>query len=84
MMQQYTEPTAKQKQIRRVLAYIETHGSITQDEAKIHLSVERLPSRVCDIKRMGYPIDSKWEKGKNQFGEPCRYKRYYMGSGSGG
>jgi hypothetical protein len=84
MMQQYTEPTAKQKQIKRVLSYIEERGSITQNEASIFLSVERLPSRVCDMKRMGYHIESKWEKGKNQFGEPCRYKRYYMGSGAGG
>lgn len=83
-MEKCKEPTIKQKQIRRILAYMEENGSITQQEASIHLSVERLASRVTDIKRMGYPIKSEWKKKRNQFGEPCRFKRYYMGSGSGG
>lgn len=83
-MEKYKEPTVKQKQIKRVLAYMDEKGSITQREASIHISVERLASRVTDIKRMGYPIKSKWEKRPNQFGEPTRYKRYYMGSGADG
>lgn len=83
-MDKCKEPTVKQKQIRRVLTYMESHGSITQREASMFLSVERLASRVTDIKRMGYPIVSKWERNQNQFGEPCRYKRYSMGSGADG
>lgn len=83
-MDKCKEPTVKQKQIRRVLTYMESHGSITQREASMFLSVERLASRMTDIKRMGYPIVSKWERNHNQFGEPCRYKRYSMGSGADG
>ena len=74
-MDKCKEPTTKQKQIRRVLTYMESHGSITQREASMFLSVERLASRMTDIKRMGYPIVSQWERNHNQFGEPCRYKR---------
>lgn len=83
-MAEIKEPTAKQKQIGRILAYIEENGSITQREASIHLSVERLASRVTDMKRMGYPVKTVWEKDKNQFGEPCRFKRYFLGGGADG
>ena len=71
----------KQKQTERILEYIETFGSITQYEALKDLGVMRLASRVSDLKKMGYPIESKTEAVKNRFGESCYVKRYSLKGG---
>ena len=36
----------------------------------------RLASRMCDIKKMGYPVKMEMEKSKNRYGEPIHYARY--------
>lgn len=71
----------KRKQTERILEYIETFGSITQYEALKDLGVMRLASRVSDLKKMGYPIESKTEAVKNRFGESCHVKRYSLKGG---
>lgn len=50
---------AKAKQTDRVLDYIREFGSITQLEALRDLGVFRLASRISDLKREGYVINSK-------------------------
>ena len=74
----------KRTQCNTLLEHFENGGSITDTEANIQYSIGRLAARVCDLRKRGYPVKSEWEKGINQFGEPCRYKRYFMGSDSGG
>ena len=71
-------------QNQRILDYMERHGSITQLEALNACSVMRLASRISDLRRKGHPIESQMVKVTNKYGETCRVKRYYMGSGSGG
>lgn len=71
------EPTAKQKQIRRVLEYMKAHGSISQRQAD-DISVKRLASRIHDMKRMGYHIGSKMVNGVNKYGEKDRYAVYWL------
>lgn len=66
----------KISQCERILDYIAENGSITQDEADKHLGCKRLPSRIHDLKRMGYNIRTEMEKGKNRFGDPTHYARY--------
>lgn len=65
-------------QVQRVLDYMRKHGSITQLEASIYLSVQRLPSRIFEIKKMGYPVRSERVAVTNQFGEKCRPARYWL------
>ena len=65
-------------QCQRVLDYMRKHGSITQREASIYLSVERLPSRIFETKNQGYPVRSKRVTVINQFGEKCRVARYWL------
>lgn len=65
-------------QAQRVLDYIDEFGSITQLEALRDLGVMRLASRISDLKRMGYPIESDMESVKNRFGEQCKIKRYRL------
>lgn len=68
----------KPTQNQRILDYIAEHGSITQKEADRFLGVTRLPSRIFDLRRMGYNIIGETVKVKNRFGEPCRVKRYRL------
>ena len=67
-------------QNERILDYIAEFGSITQFEALQDLGIMRLASRISDLKRLGYPIDSKVIEVKNRFGETCHVKSYFTGS----
>jgi hypothetical protein len=76
-MNNQIEPSVKQKQLRRVLGYMRIHGSITQADADT-ISVRRLASRIDDLKRMGFVIGGKMCNGVNQYGEKCKFKRYWL------
>ena len=71
--------SVKQKQTDRVLAYMEKHGGITQLEALTEISVMRLASRISDLRKLGYPIESEMVTVCNRYGEKCRVKRYSLG-----
>ena len=70
-------------QNERILDYIERHGSITQLEALAECSVMRLASRVSDLRRQGYHIESKMVRVRNKYGETCHVKRYSLGDMNG-
>lgn len=70
----------KPTQNQRIIDYINEFGSITQFEALRDLGVMRLASRVSDLKRLGYPVESEMEVVKNRYGENCRIKRYTLRS----
>ena len=72
------EPTAKQKQIRRILNYLETHDSISAYEAMTRLSIGSPRKRFSDIRRLGYNLKDKWVEGVNKYGEPWRAKKYWI------
>lgn len=69
---------SKATQAERVLAYIDEFGSITQMQAMQDLGVMRLASRISDLKKLGYPIQSEVVAVKNRFGEDCYIKRYSL------
>ncbi len=66
-------------QWKRVLTYMEEHGSITSAEAFDKIGVSRLAEIVRVIKKQGFIIDSIPEKGKNRYGQEVHYKRYFIG-----
>lgn len=68
----------KMTQSERVLAYIEQFGSITQLDALRDLGVMRLASRISDLKKQGYPIESKTETVQNRYQEKTFIKRYSL------
>ena len=68
----------KPTQNERIIAYIKQFGSITQFEALRDLGVMRLASRISDLKRLGYPVESEMVSVKNRYGEECRIKRYSL------
>lgn len=65
-------------QNQRIIDYMETHGTITQLEALQELGIMRLASRISDLRRKGYPIESKMVSVENRYGEKCRIKSYRM------
>ena len=69
---------SKPTQAERVLAYIERFGSITQHEALQDLGVMRLASRISELKKNGYPIQSEVVTVTNRFEENCYIKRYSL------
>lgn len=71
-------------QAQRILGYMENHGSITQLEALKDLGVFRLASRISELRRKGYKIESQMVKVDNRFGETCRVKRYFLKGDSDG
>ncbi len=73
----------KPTQAQRVLEYIKTFGSITQLEALRDLGVMRLASRISDLRRMGYAIESEIVAVKNRYGEKCHIKSYRLGKEQG-
>ena len=68
----------KPTQNQRILDYMSEFGSITQLEALQDLGIMRLASRISDLKRLGYPIESRTEAVKNRFEETCHIKRYSL------
>lgn len=69
---------SKPSQNERILAYMDEFGSITQLDALKDLGVMRLASRISDLRRHGYHIQSQIERVKNRYGETCRVKRYSL------
>lgn len=63
----------------RIVAYCREHGSITQMEATRELGNTRLGARIWDLKnKFGYEVEDIWETATDRFGEPTRYKRYFV------
>jgi hypothetical protein len=53
-------------------------GSISTLEAFNDLGVARLASRIHDLRRQGYIIDSETKTAKNRFGENTSFKVYRL------
>lgn len=70
-----TNPT----QCQRILDYMEQFGGITQFEAMLDLGVMRLASRISELKKEGYNIQSSMHGVKNRYGETCWVKQYRLG-----
>lgn len=69
---------AKMTQNSRVLRHLRDYGSITSLEAMSEYGIMRLASRVCELRRQGYDIQSTMETGENRYGEKMSYTRYTL------
>lgn len=65
-------------QNERILRHLNDYGSITQLEAMGEYGIMRLVSRVSDLKRLGYGINTVMETGRNRYGEATHYARYSL------
>ena len=69
---------ARRTQADRVLAYIQTFGSITSLEAFRDLGVTRLSARIFELRARNINIDSTSVTSKNRYGENCTYAKYFL------
>ena len=76
-----TKMNSNPTQNQRIIDYMHVHGSITQLEALRELGIMRLASRISDLRRNGYSIESKMVCVENRYGEKCRIKSYRMMGG---
>lgn len=74
----------KLTQKERILRHLEDYGSITPVEAMKEYGVMRLAARISDLKKLGYNITSKSEKGINRYGETTFYSNYRLEDNSNG
>lgn len=70
--------TTKQKQTRKIMEYIEEHGSITQAEAWEHLRCSRLAARIAELKAEGIPIVTILRHKVNEDGSYTRWAEYRL------
>jgi hypothetical protein len=57
---------------------MQKYNGITQFEALRDLGVMRLASRISELRKKGYLIESKIEAVKNRFDETVYIKRYSL------
>ena len=65
-------------QEKRVLDYIDKHGSITLLQAITDIGVLSLSNRISSLIKKGYPIVGEMVDVSNRWGETCKVKRYHM------
>lgn len=71
----------KINQAKQILLYMQQYGSITQLDALRDLGCMRLASRITDLKRQGYPIESKPEAVVTRDQGKTYIKRYSLKTG---
>ena len=74
----------KMTKCEKILRHLNDFGSITSREAINEYSIYRLASRVCDLKKIGYPIEKEMICRKNIYGETVRFARYSLGGAVNG
>lgn len=72
------ENNKRPSQVKKAIAYIKEHGSITSREAFIKLRIMSFPKRICEMKNYGYLTRAVWESGVDDEGNKFRVKRYYF------
>lgn len=65
-----------------VLAILKAGKGLTSAEALYDYGIGRLASRVCDLRKAGYPIESVRTKGKNRHGETVYFDTYRLRGGA--
>ena len=60
-----------------ILRYIADNGSITSYQAYT-LGITQLATRVSELKEQGYKFKTELQKGKNRYGKPTHYVKYYL------
>lgn len=73
----------KMTQCSKVLFHMKKYGSITHIEADREYGIMRLASRINDLRRLGYAIESKMVEGRNRDGKKTHYASYSLAKEGG-
>lgn len=65
-------------QEQMILRFMREHGDISSMDAFQHLGITRLPARIFDLRQHGHHIACRDVEGLNRFGEPIRYRVYWL------
>ena len=68
----------KQTQCDRIIRHLKDFGSITSREAVSEYGIMRLASRINDLRKAGYEIETETKTGKNRYGEPTHFTVYRL------
>lgn len=68
-------------QNERILRHLMDGGTLTQGEAFQDYGIGRLSSRICELRKAGYPIEREFVTKKNRYGENVSFCRYWLGRG---
>lgn len=63
---------------KRLLKYLEKHGSITTKEAIEDLGNTRLSEYIRQLREEGYIIKNVHQKGMNRYGEKVNFDRFVL------
>ena len=72
------ENNKRPSQVKKAIAYMQVHGSITSREAFIKLGIMSFHKRICEMREYGIITGYKWESGVTEEGQPYRVKRYHI------
>lgn len=61
-----------------ILRYIADFGSITSYQAYADLGITQLATRVSELKELGYKFKTEQQQGRNRYGKPTHYVKYYL------
>lgn len=68
----------KYTQKELILKYIADFGYITSFQAYADLGITQLGTRIKELKEKGYKFKTEPQKGKNRYGKPVHYVKYYL------
>lgn len=61
-----------------VLQWLQSHASISSMEAIKEFGATRLSAIIFRLREQGYNIEMEWCEGRDRFGHPMRYGRYFL------
>ena len=71
-------------QCKKILNYLEVHGTITVREAFTELNINSPTRRFTDLERKGYRLNRTRKECINSMGESSHYNVYFLdGEGDG-
>lgn len=65
-------------QVMLILNYLKDFGSITTFESYEEFGITRLPSRIYDLKQLGYEFTDEIITKKNRYGNLISFKKYTL------
>ena len=61
-----------------VLSHLQEHGTITSIDAMRMYGIIQLPRRIFDLRKEGYPIESRFLSVKNRYEQPVTIAQYKL------
>jgi hypothetical protein len=67
-----------ENQSKRIINWLNEGKEIDPITAWMDLGIYRLGARISELRKEGVPIDDKWIKITNRYGEEVRFKSFFL------